>query len=74
MLIAAEGDIRRMGAESGAALFAHPDHASSIEAAIKEACALGRRALADRGRWGLRYYEETLSTSRRVIAIEKLLV
>jgi colanic acid biosynthesis glycosyl transferase WcaI len=62
MLIAAEGDIRRMGAESGAALFAHPDHASNIEAAIKEGCALGRRALADSGHWGLRYYEETFST------------
>lgn len=73
MLIAADGDVSQVGAESGAALIAHSEDAVSVAAAIKEACILGRRALADRGRRGREYYERTFSTARGVEAIEDLL-
>lgn len=73
MLIAAEGDVSVVGAESGAALIAQSEDADSVAIAINEACQLGRRALADRGLRGRQYYERTFSTRRGVDVIEDLL-
>lgn len=73
-LIAAEGDVARVGADSGAAFCVHPDDSDAIAQAIEQACALGRQGLAERGRKGRLYYERTFSTLRGVEEIEQLLL
>ena len=73
MLIAAEGDVARVGAESGAALLARPDDAAGIVSAIDEACALGRSGLAELGARARRYYERAFSARQGIEAIEALL-
>jgi glycosyltransferase involved in cell wall biosynthesis len=74
MLIAAEGDVAAVGAESGAALLARPEDANSIAASINEACALGRIGLAVLGRRAREYYQRRFSIDRGVSAIENLLI
>ena len=73
MLIAAEGDVARVGSESGAALIVHPGDVAGITSAINEACALGRPGLAELSGRARRYYERTFSAHRGVDAIEALL-
>ena len=74
LLVAAEGDVARVGTESGAALLAHPDDPAGIASAIVEACVLGRPGLAELGERARRYYEQTFSTRHGVDAIEALLI
>jgi glycosyltransferase involved in cell wall biosynthesis len=74
MLIAAEGDVAAVGAESGAALLARPEDPRSIATSINEACTLGRTGLAELGRRAREYYQRTFSIDRGVSAIEGLLV
>lgn len=73
MVIAAEGDVARIGAESGAAFIARPGDAPGIADALRAAVSLGRAGLSERGAHGRRYYEQTFSARQGVDRIEALL-
>jgi glycosyltransferase involved in cell wall biosynthesis len=73
LLVAAEGDVAAVVAESGAGFTASPGQPATIAAAIESACALGRTGLAEMGARARGYYERTFSVEQGVQRLESLL-
>lgn len=74
ILAAAPGDTAEVVRSSGAGLTASPEDPLSIATALREACRIGRHALADMGRRGRSYYDEVFALSQGVDRIEETLV
>lgn len=72
-LVAAQGDVARVIAESGAGWAVAPDDVAAIADRIRAACGLGRAGLAGLGARGRAYYDTTFSVRRGVDRIEELL-
>ncbi len=72
-LVAAQGDVAGVIAESGAGWAVAPDDVAAIADRIRAACGLGRAGLAGLGARGRSYYETTFSVRRGVDRFEELL-
>jgi colanic acid biosynthesis glycosyl transferase WcaI len=73
LLVAADGDITAVVRDSCAGFIADPRDPSTIAAAIRTACDLGRVGLHEMGKRARQYYERTFSVDRGVSSIELLL-
>lgn len=74
ILVAAEGDVAAVVAESGAGFTASPRDPASIARAIGAACAAGRDGLRAMGALARDYYQRTFSVRQGVQRIETLLL
>lgn len=72
-LVAAEGDVAGVIAESGAGWVVTPGDARQIADRLTHACAIGRVGLSELGTRGRDFYDRTFSLQRGVDRIESLL-
>lgn len=73
LIASLEGDAADVVRESGAGWVVPPGDATAIAEAVRGACRVGRRCLAERGQRGRRHYERVFSASRGVQRVEGLL-
>jgi glycosyltransferase involved in cell wall biosynthesis len=73
VMVAADGDARRVAQESGAAFVVDPGDTDALADAIQAACDLGRYGLDQLGNRAREYYDREFSLDRGVRRIEILL-